>query len=147
MKVLVINGPNLNLLGNREPNIYGKLTLKEINQKIKNLAEKLKVEVEFFQSNHEGEIIEAIQKAKDNFEAIIINPAAYTHTSIGIYDALKAVNLPAVEVHLSHIYNREKFRQNSLIAPACVGLISGLGDEGYLYALEFLVNQYEKRKN
>ncbi|MBO7610739.1 MAG: type II 3-dehydroquinate dehydratase [Elusimicrobia bacterium] len=136
-KILVINGPNLNLLGTREPEIYGKTTLKDIENKIKNRAEQLKVEVECFQSNHEGEIVDKICGAKGNFDAIIINPAAYTHTSVAIRDAFAAVDIPAIEVHISNVYSREEFRHNSLIAPVVVGQIAGLGIQGYILALEY----------
>lgn len=137
-KILVINGPNLNLLGTREPEIYGKTTLKDIENEIKNKADQLKVEVEFFQSNHEGEIVDKICGAKGKFDAVIINPAAYTHTSVAIRDAFAAVDIPAVEVHISNVYSREEFRHNSLIAPVVVGQIAGLGIQGYLLALEYL---------
>ncbi len=136
-KILIINGPNLNLLGTREPEIYGKTTLKDIENEIKNRAEQLKVEVEFFQSNHEGEIVDKICGAKGNFDAVIINPAAYTHTSVAIRDAFAAVDIPAIEVHISNVYSREEFRHNSLIAPVVVGQIAGLGIQGYLLALEY----------
>lgn len=135
MKILVIHGPNLNLLGEREPDIYGTTSLNDINAGIAALAEELKVEVEFFQSNHEGEIVEKIGAARKGFNAIVINPAAYTHTSVAIRDAIAASNVPAVEVHLSNIYGREEFRQKSLIAPVCRGQISGFGAESYLLAL------------
>ena len=121
VKILVIHGPNLDLLGKRQPEIYGKFSLEQINQQLKNLAQKHKIEVEFFQSNHEGEIVDKIGAAKDNFKAILINPAAYTHTSVAIRDAIGAVEIPAVEVHLSNIYAREEFRHTSLIAPVAAG--------------------------
>ena len=136
-KILIINGPNLNLLGTREPEIYGKTTLKDIEAELKNRAEKLNVEVECFQSNHEGEIVDKICGAKGNFDAIIINPAAYTHTSVAIRDAFAAIDIPAIEVHISNVYSREEFRHNSLIAPVVVGQIAGLGIQGYLLALEY----------
>lgn len=136
-KILIINGPNLNLLGTREPEIYGKTTLKTIEQALKEKAEKLNVEVECFQSNIEGEIINKIHSAKNVFDAIIINPAAYTHTSVAIRDAFSSVKIPAIEVHISNVYSREDFRHNSLIAPVLIGQISGLGVDGYLLALEF----------
>ncbi len=135
-KVLIINGPNLNLLGTREPEIYGKTTLKDIETELKNKAEKLNVEIECFQSNHEGEIVDKICGAKGKFDAVIINPAAYTHTSVAIRDAFAAVDIPAIEVHISNVYSREEFRHNSLIAPVVVGQIAGLGIHGYLLALE-----------
>lgn len=136
-KILIINGPNLNLLGTREPEIYGKTTLKDIETELKNKAEKLNVEIECFQSNHEGEIVDKICNAKNNFDAIIINPAAYTHTSVAIRDAFAAIDIPAIEVHISNVYSREEFRHNSLIAPVVVGQIAGLGIQGYLLALEY----------
>ena len=136
-KVLIINGPNLNLLGTREPEIYGKTTLKDIEAELKNKAEKLNVEIECFQSNHEGEIVDKICGAKGKFDAVIINPAAYTHTSVAIRDAFAAVDIPAIEVHISNVYSREEFRHNSLIAPVVVGQIAGLGIQGYLLALEY----------
>ncbi len=136
-KVLIINGPNLNLLGTREPEIYGKTTLKDIETELKNKAEKLNIEIECFQSNHEGEIVDKICNAKNKFDAIIINPAAYTHTSVAIRDAFAAVDIPAIEVHISNVYSREEFRHNSLIAPVVVGQIAGLGIQGYLLALEY----------
>ena len=136
-KILIINGPNLNLLGTREPEIYGKLTLKDIETALTNAAQKYGVELECFQSNHEGEIVDKICSAKNIFDAIIINPAAYTHTSVAIRDALAAVEIATIEVHISNIYSREQFRHNSLIAPVCVGQISGLGLDGYIAALNF----------
>ena len=136
-KILIINGPNLNLLGTREPEIYGKTTLKDIETELKNKASKLNVEIECFQSNHEGEIVDKIHSAKNNFDAIIINPAAYTHTSVAIRDAFSSVDIPAIEVHISNVYSREEFRHNSLIAPVVVGQIAGLGIQGYLLALEY----------
>ena len=138
--ILVIHGPNLNLLGEREPDVYGKVTLDEINSRISALAVELKVQTESFQSNHEGEIVEKIGKARNSFHAIIINPAAYTHTSVAIRDAVAACGLPAVEVHLSNIYAREEFRHKSLIAPVCKGQISGFGLDSYLLALRALLN-------
>lgn len=137
-KILVIHGPNLNLLGEREPEVYGKITLDEINNKLAGLARELKIEVECFQSNHEGEIVEKIGQSGKTFEAIIINPAAYTHTSVAIRDAVAACGLPVVEVHISNIYSREEFRHKSLIAPVCKGQISGFGVDSYLLALRAL---------
>ena len=136
-KILIINGPNLNLLGTREPEIYGKTTLKDIENELKNKAKILNVEVECFQSNHEGEIVDKIHSAKNNFDAIIINPAAYTHTSVAIRDAFASVDIPTIEVHISNVYSREEFRHSSLIAPVVVGQIAGLGINGYLLALEY----------
>ena len=136
-KILIINGPNLNLLGTREPEIYGRLTLNDIDTQLKNKAEQLKVEIECFQSNCEGEIVDKIGLAKNKFDAIIINPAAYTHTSVAIRDALTSVSIATIEVHISNIYSREEFRHKSFISPACIGQISGLGIDGYLLALEY----------
>jgi 3-dehydroquinate dehydratase-2 len=134
-RVLVLNGPNLNLLGKREKGVYGSLTLEEIAGQVEELAGKLGLEVSFFQSNAEGDLVDAIQKAAGSCNALILNPAAYTHTSVALRDALAAVELPAVEVHLSNIYAREEFRQTSMTAPLCRGVITGLGAEGYLLAL------------
>ena len=134
-KVLVIHGPNLNLLGRREPKVYGSHTLAEIDTMIRHEAVALGLEVRIVQSNHEGAIVEAVHEALDWAEVIIINPAAYTHTSVAIRDALAAVRLPAIEVHLSNVYAREEFRHRSLTAPACAGVISGFGAHGYLAAL------------
>ncbi|MBI5025749.1 MAG: type II 3-dehydroquinate dehydratase [Nitrospirae bacterium] len=134
MNILIIHGPNLNLLGFREKDIYGTLTLKEIDASLMALAKELAIELTIRQSNHEGEIVEIIQNAKE-YDAIVINPAAYTHTSIAIRDALLAVGVPAVEVHLSNIHSREEFRQKSLIAPVAAGQISGFGPESYLLGL------------
>lgn len=139
-RILIINGPNLNLLGTREPEIYGKLTLNDIETQLKNKAELLNIEIKCFQSNCEGEIVDKISFAKDKFDAIIINPAAYTHTSVAIRDAIAAVGIATIEVHISNIYSREEFRHKSLIAPVCVGQISGLGVNGYLLALEYFGN-------
>ena len=140
MKILVINGPNLNLLGDREKENYGEITLDAINNDLKSLADELGVEIEFFQSNTEGEIVDEIQKAKGNFDGIIINPAAYTHTSIALRDALLAVKIPAIEVHLSNIHAREEFRKTSFTAPVCIGQIAGFKKDSYLLALRAIVN-------
>lgn len=139
MKILVIHGPNLNLLGQREPEKYGRKTLEEINQSLTKLAKELGVTVECFQSNCEGELVSKIQEAYD-YDGILINPAAYTHTSIAIRDAILAVTKPCVEVHLSNLYRREEFRHNSYIAPISVGQISGFGPESYLLGLRALVS-------
>ena len=139
-KILVIHGPNLNLLGKREPEIYGSVTLKDIDRMIKEKAQKMGLKTEIIQSNSEGEIIDSIHKAIGNFDGIVINPGAYTHYSIAIYDAVLASGLPTIEVHLSNIYAREEFRRHSVIAPACKGQISGLGAESYLSALTALNN-------
>ena len=134
-KVLVINGPNLNLLGIREKNIYGEETLEDIARKMNAEAEKLNVDLSFVQSNHEGEIIDKIHESRGKIDVIIINPGAYTHDSIAIRDAIKAVEIPTIELHLSNIHAREEFRSKSVIAPVCVGQISGFGSAGYILAL------------
>jgi len=135
MNFLVLHGPNLNLLGRREPGVYGVLTMAEINLSIGQLAAELGCSVAFFQSNAEGELIDAIQAASSEYDGILINPAAYTHTSIAIRDALAAVGLPFVEVHLSNVYRREEFRHISLTAPLAVGQICGFGCDSYLLGL------------
>ena len=135
-KILVIHGPNLNILGSREPDIYGKISIEKINQELTKLSKKNKVEIEIKQSNHEGEIVDLIQKAKGRFNAIVINPAAYTHTSVAIRDAIAAVSIPTVEVHLSNIYSREEFRRTSLISTVASGQVSGFGINSYLLGLE-----------
>lgn len=140
MKILVINGPNINMLGKREPEIYGSLTLEQINDELEKFAASIGVEVETFQSNIEGEIVDKIQSAGMNCNGIVINPAAYTHTSVAIRDAISAVALPSVEVHLSNIHNREEFRKNSFIAPVCIGQIAGFGADSYKLGLKGLVD-------
>ena len=140
MRILVINGPNINMLGIREKNIYGVNDYNSLIEKIKKEASELGCQVDFFQSNIEGEIIASIQKALGVYDGIIINPAAYTHYSIGILDALKSVNLPAIEVHISNIHQREDFRKKSVTAEGCIGQISGLGFEGYTLALRGLIS-------
>ena len=148
MKILIINGPNINLLGTREPAIYGVLTMENINAQLKEYAQELGVEIETFQSNIEGEIVDRIQSAKKDCQGIVINPAAYTHTSVAIRDAISAVALSAVEVHISNIHSREEFRKNSFIAPVCIGQISGFGADSYKLGLkglvDFLNNHVEK---
>ncbi|HHV28591.1 type II 3-dehydroquinate dehydratase [Acetivibrio mesophilus] len=138
-KVLVINGPNLNLLGTREKDIYGEETLEDIAIKMNTEAIKLNVDLSFIQTNHEGEIIDKIHEAKGRIDTIIINPGAYTHYSIAIRDAIKAVEIPAIELHLSNIHAREEFRSKSVIAPVCVGQICGFGSLGYILALNAAV--------
>jgi len=140
MKILVIHGPNLNLLGEREPEKYGRRTLEDIDTAIKKLASEIGATVECFQSNCEGELVSKIQEVKQHFDGILINPAAYTHTSVAIRDAILAVTKPCVEVHLSNLYTREEFRHHSYIAPVCVGQISGFGLDSYLLGLKALVN-------
>lgn len=134
-RVLVIHGPNLNLIGIRETEVYGTVKLEEVNQAIEELAGQLGLEVRIVQTNHEGEMVETIQNARQWARVIIINPAAYTHTSVAIPDALKAVNIPAIEVHLSNVYAREDFRHKSYVAGVAVGRIMGFGAESYLLAL------------
>lgn len=146
MKILVINGPNINLLGVREPNIYGKTTYKTLVQKIKKECQNLGVKVKCVQSNEEGGIVGFIQKAYKKYEGIVINPAAYTHTSIAILDALKAVDIPTVEVHISDIDTREDFRKKSYIRDFVVFSISGKGIDGYIDAIKFLKALYDKKR-
>ncbi len=143
-KILVIHGPNLNMLGTREPDIYGHRTLKEINAALKAQADRLGLHMETFQSNHEGEIVDQIQQARDSFDGIIINPAAFTHTSIAIRDALSLLNIPLVEIHLSNTTKREAFRHISLISDIVTARISGFGPRGYLLALEGLTQLLTK---
>lgn len=135
-KVLVLHGPNLNLLGEREPNVYGSVTLEEINKELQQQAAKMDVELRIVQSNHEGEIVETIQNARHWADILIINPAAYTHTSVAIRDAISAVSTPTIEVHLSNIHAREGFRQASHVSPVAVGQIAGFGKNSYLLALQ-----------
>ncbi|MBI2309054.1 MAG: type II 3-dehydroquinate dehydratase [Rhodocyclales bacterium] len=141
-KLLVIHGPNLNLLGTREPQHYGAATLADINRALSRRAEAAGVELEAFQSNHEGALIERIHAARgEGVRYIVINPAAYTHTSVALRDAIAAVAIPFVEVHLSNVHAREPFRQHSYFSDLAIGVISGLGSEGYLLALEYLLNK------
>jgi 3-dehydroquinate dehydratase-2 len=142
-KILLIHGPNLNLLGSREPGVYGKTTLIQINGMLKTLAAKLKVKLTIKQSNIEGEIVNFIQGAKNKFDGIIINPAAYTHTSVAIRDAIAASGIPVVEVHLSNIYSREEFRHKSLISPVAKGTIMGFGAKSYSLGLAAVVDIVE----
>ena len=136
MKFLIINGPNLNLLGQREPDIYGRQDYAALCELIRGHAAGKGAEVDFFQSNHEGAIIDEIQQAQGRYDAIIINPGAYTHYSYAIHDALTSIQVPAIEVHISDISKRESFRQHSVVAPACVGQIYGHGFQGYLMAMD-----------
>ena len=138
MTILVINGPNLNMLGIREPGIYGKSTYADLLEMIGTFCKKEGIECEFFQSNHEGAIVDKIQEAYGKFDGIVINPAAYTHTSVAILDALKCVSIPTVEVHISDISTREEFRHHSYISPACIKTIKGLGFDGYIEAIHSL---------
>ena len=139
--ILVIHGPNLNMLGKREPDTYGHETLDEINTMLKTRAKRLGLLLETFQSNHEGEIVDKIQQASDSFHGVIINPAAYTHTSIAIRDALIMVDMPIVEIHLSNIYKRESFRHQSMVSDIAMAQIAGFGSYGYLLALEGLAQK------
>lgn len=138
MKILVINGPNINMLGIREPDHYGRETYADLTEKIKNHCEKKNIEVSIFQSNHEGDLVDEIQSAYGKADGIIINPGAYTHTSIAILDAVKSVNIPTVEVHISKVEEREEFRQISYVRLACVKTITGHGTDGYLEAIDYL---------
>ena len=142
MKILVINGPNLNMLGIREPDIYGRETYSSLCEKIRAHAEKIAVDTEIYQSNHEGDLVDKIQAAYGKFDGIVINPAAYTHTSVALLDALKAVCIPAVEVHISDVSLREDFRQISYLRAACEKTISGHGTDGYLEAIDYLLEKY-----
>lgn len=142
MKILVINGPNLNMLGIREPGIYGKNTFADLLTLLENTATELGVELEQYQSNHEGDLVDKIQWAYGKVDAIVINPAAYTHTSVAILDALKAVSIPAVEVHISDVDSREPFRQISYAGMACEKTIKGHGFQGYREAMQYLVETY-----
>ena len=144
-KILVIHGPNLNMLGKREPDLYGSESLDAINERIKDEAGRLGLQIECFQSNREGDIVDRIQKAFGDASLIIINPAAYTHTSVAIRDALLAVNLPVIEVHLSNIHKREDFRKKSLVADIAVGQISGFGSYGYMLALKAAAVELDKK--
>jgi 3-dehydroquinate dehydratase-2 len=134
-KILVLNGPNINMLGIREPAVYGNITLAKIEKSLSSLAKELKVKAEFFQSNHEGKIVDKIQESANKIFGIIINPAALTHTSIAIRDALSSISVPVIEIHISNIYAREGFRHKSYIAATAIGQITGLGIDGYLFAL------------
>ncbi len=146
MKVLFLNGPNLNLLGQREPEVYGRATLADIEARVRERAKELKVEIDFRQSNQEGELVGWIQDAKEKFDVIVINAAAYTHTSIALRDAIAAVGVPTIEIHLSNIHAREEFRHKSLIAPVCWGQICGFGQKSYILALEASIDVKENKK-
>lgn len=142
MKILVINGPNINMLGIREPAIYGGNTYQDLFDMIKKYADDNKLDVELYQSNHEGDIVTKIQQAYKVFDGIVINPAAYTHTSVAILDALKSVNIPSVEVHISDVSKREDFRQISYVRLFCEKTIAGHGFDGYIEAIEYLAEKY-----
>ncbi len=141
MKIMVVNGPNINLLGVREPGIYGESSYADLESYIENYAEQKEIETVVLQSNGEGEIIDFIHHALGNYDAIIINPGAYTHYSYAIYDALLSVGLPAIEVHISNIHKRDEFRHKSVTAPACMGQICGLGFRGYTLAMDYLTEK------
>ena len=143
MKLLVINGPNLNMLGIREPDLYGRTTYSDLCKLIEDHANEIGAEVELYQSNHEGDLVDIIQKAYGRIDGIVINPGAYTHTSVAILDALKAVSIPAVEVHISEVDKREEFRQISYVRLACFATITGHGINGYLEAMDMLRERYE----
>lgn len=145
MKILVINGPNINMLGIREPDIYGKATYSDLMEYVEKAASLRDVEVAFFQSNHEGAIVDAIQEAYGKFDGIIINPAAYTHTSVALLDALKSVGIPTVEVHISDVRQREDFRQVSYVRAACVATVMGKGFDGYVEAMEVLCEKAKEK--
>ena len=147
MKILVLNGPNLNLLGIREPGIYGSETYRDLLEKIAAHAQTRGVSVDFFQSNHEGALVDRIQEAYGNTDGIIINPGAYTHTSIALLDAVKAVGIPTVEVHISDVARREPFRSVSYIRAACVGSIIGHGTDGYLEAMDLLIERSREKRS
>ncbi len=140
MKILVLHGPNLNLLGKREPDIYGTVSLQDIDRRIGELARELGVETTCFQSNHEGELVQRIQDAMGSYQALVINPGAYTHTSVALRDAISSTGIIAVEVHLSNIYRREEFRRHSYISGVAVGQIAGFGPESYLFGLRAAVH-------
>lgn len=143
-RVLVLHGPNLNLLGQREPEIYGRQTLAEIDAELSARAKELDLEIQCFQSNHEGELVDRIQEAMGQVGGILINPAGFTHSSVALRDALAAVSLPVIEVHLSNVHARESFRQHSYISPIALGVISGLGAHGYLLALEAMAQHLQQ---
>ena len=145
LKIMVLNGPNLQLLGTREPEVYGAETLADLEERCRKRAVQLKMTLDFFQSNHEGELLDRIGSAKDNYDGIVINPAAYTHTSIALRDAVSGVAVPTVEVHISNIHSREAFRHTSLLAPVCAGQICGMGTYGYELALLALDNLITKK--
>ena len=145
MKIIILNGPNLQLLGTRETSVYGATTLKDVENKLVDLADELGLEVDCRQSNHEGELVDWIGEARHEFDGIVINPGAYTHTSVALRDAIAAVALPAIEVHISNVYKRESFRHHSYTAPVCIGQIAGLGIDGYEWALRALLRHLQSQ--
>lgn len=147
MKILVINGVNMNMLGLREPEKYGTMTLKDLEKELYAFSFELGIDIETFQSNFEGEIVEKIHSAKDNFDGIIINAGAYTHTSIAIRDAIASINIPTAEIHMTNIYKREEFRHHSYIAPVCIGQISGFGVNSYKLGLKAIVDYLNTNDN
>ena len=140
MRILIMNGPNLNLLGEREPGIYGSESLEAINRRLAKKAEKLHVGIDFFQSNHEGELVDHLHAARGEFDAVVLNAGAYTHYSVAIRDAIAAIKLPVIEVHLSNVHARESFRERSVIAPVCRGQIAGFGEYSYTLGLLAAIN-------
>ena len=144
-KILVMNGPNLNLLGTREPEIYGTLTLADIHERLRRRANEVGLDIEFMQSNHEGVLVDTIQRARRTVDYIILNAAAFTHYSIAIRDAIAAIDVPVIEVHLSNIHQREEFRHTSVIAPVALGQIAGFGAESYMAALEIIICRMEDK--
>jgi 3-dehydroquinate dehydratase-2 len=147
MKILFLNGPNLNLLGQREPDLYGRKSLAEIETEVRKRAVSMGSTVEFKQTNLEGELVNWIQEAKGKFDVVVLNAAAYTHTSVALRDAISAVGMPTIEIHLSNVHARESFRKKSLIAPVCVGQIAGFGANSYILALEAAVNINDKMRS
>lgn len=144
MNILVVNGPNLNLLGNRENDIYGNLTLQQINEQIENKFKNEDINIDFYQSNYEGDIISKLHSAIGVYDGVVINPGAYSHYSIAILDAIRGYDIVTVEVHLSNIYKREEYRRNSVISEGCYGVISGFGHYGYIMAIEAIINILQK---
>lgn len=138
-RILLLQGPNLNLLGTREPDVYGSLTLEGIHERVQEYAARRRLELETFQSNHEGALIDRLQAARDEVDGVVFNAGAFTHTSLALRDAISSVGLPVVEVHLSNVYAREAFRHHSMLAPVCVGVIAGFGWRGYLLAIDALL--------
>ena len=141
MKILIMNGPNLNLLGEREPSVYGDNSLSAINGRLKEQAEKASVDIDFYQSNHEGALIDKLHEARTEFDYIILNAGAYTHYSYAIRDAIAAIKIPVIEVHLSNVHSRDEFRHKSVISPVCKGVIAGFGEQSYVLALNYAISQ------